>query len=465
MAITYIGTNGLFTRLGLIFGLAEDVDADMDAIVTTVGTIGSAFTGSTAFWLGGLADATAVANASGANSMTLIQQAAQTVLMEQIYAQSTTQLRRGDLRAALKQLIKEMVADGYYVETQGYTGAGASYGTSTGTGKIVLSFQRPQFLDGMDSGESANYSGTFSETIELICTHDARTGGTRSGSERFSARGERAFGPNDYRWPGGSGFSNTVVSTSSDVDALSGGNQLTNSSFEVVESNLPLNWDIVTGTAGTHIIGGSSTGTRGSYGLKFAGSGGTTARIRQTFGASTGTQAYLQPDTVYTLSIDAKSTSAPPGTTLTIQLEDSTGSTLSDGTDAATQLSLNVTSASATTSYQRFSTSWKTPANLPTTSYISISGGALGAGEDWTFDNLILAPAQRLYPGGPAVTINAAATDWAVGDRITYGITNARGAKWFFWFNRFLRLQEYGLSLPTSGAPGATTEVSEALIT
>lgn len=162
-------------------------------------------------------------------------------------------------------------------------------GSNTGTGVVLVT----KVLDGyspplLGAQSHVRYNGLSSElavpaeTMYLACVGDSMTGGTAEGAEQFNWSGGIQDGPLDYHTEGsGQGPTLTVANgltlvVDGDFENWGGSG-----------NNTPSNWTIGNGTAGTHIFREATNVYRGTYGLKFLGTGAqATMGVEQSIGSS-----------------------------------------------------------------------------------------------------------------------------------------------------------------------------------
>jgi hypothetical protein len=248
----------------------------------------------------------------------------------------------------------------------------------------------------------------------------------------------------------------------------SGGNKLYNSDFETfTTSNVPDNWIIATGTAGTHIFASGSTDAyTGSNALKITGDAGSTlSTVRQTFATtpsttvgSGGTSGTLTAGEQYAVNGFVKVSAAPAAGVLRIRLVDGSNNVIND--DSGTANSFTVSLTTQTTSYAAFNGTFRIPSVLPTTIKLEVGlSTAIDSGKSLYIDDLALTPMVSLYSGGPSFAAFASSTKVAVNDMWTLTTTNTMGG-FAVWMERFFGMRDRGLQLAYSG----TNAISDTLI-
>lgn len=296
---------------------------------------------------------------------------------------------------------------------------------------------------------------TLTETFTATCTSQS------SGfSASFSVVGENAVPPNSWNWPQGSGASATVQVTDPAVDGIVTGGQ-----FVFTTVNVPDDWTILNGAAGTTVFqsvaGGVRTGTDAVY-LQSDGSSAT--KVAQAVTLST--------NTVYAVTFQAKMNSNSASGTLVVQLYDATNGvvlTNDAGTNLQASYNLNGGAGEITTSYQLLTVFFSTPRQLPASVQIRIGYGTAGVSTRQLFLDLVqIVAATPLYglantgTSGPFVAAIANTTPSAVADTYSLAFTNSLNTRSFaLGMERLFSLREIGVYLPSSGSP----TISDSLVT
>ena len=154
-------------------------------------------------------------------------------------------LQQLNVTTSILEVIRQMKLAGVSVLAAGVTATPGTF-SGTGNGIINASVRRP--LDGVVLENS------FSENLLLVCTDDSYLGGAVLGNEGFSVTGTgNQDNPFAFDWPLGSNSQITLNAIDGDSDNSSG-NVLTNSGFESWASNVPDNFQITTGIAGTNVF-------------------------------------------------------------------------------------------------------------------------------------------------------------------------------------------------------------------
>lgn len=472
MAIALTGTGGLFARIGVAgVGIRE----------------ANLYLGSTDISAGGLKSTGVRANNIFAQYASTLQKETDTLYSALASVRTALGGWKSYLQAQATQAIADQViADVPLKDSQAVTvwteiirqmvGGGTVYApdndikynvvsasvaanVGTGTGVAVASVKRP---------DARNNEYVLAETIKILCTSDEGLGATAR-SEPFTVTGTDTQADQlAYNWPLGSGGSASVVATDTDLDAQSGpaGQLLTNGNFTLftVTANVPDDWQVIVGAAGTDILQESSTVYRTGSAVEFVGTGGSPlSSIAQTFDTTgTGTSAALLPNTRYAINFFARKSASLAAGVLKVDLVDSTNTVITDPSGA--NLSYTVAHGTLTTSYAAYNTVFVTPAKLPTSYKLRLSiSTALTSGESVFVDDLAMTEMTEVYAGGPLVAVFAGATNFLKNDSINVTIANDYGGQFQTYCQRMFDLRSMGLQIPSDS--GGTQTIAETLFT
>jgi len=458
MALVYDGSNGLFTRLGKIIYLMDLVRGYQSTIVTEIGDIKAEYTGTTAYMVAALGDAEAQAKSLDPLLRSLQASAAET-LIEMCYAEATAgnanAMLNKSTQDALVWLIKQMKTDSETIE-RNTVGKGTltADGTNNGNGTVVSLLETPNIL----LGNSANWPNIRAEVLDIRCISDAQNGAIARGSEIFQIRGQPAFETLDRRFPAGSGRSIQAVALCATVD--SGPryqNILTNSDFETQTSNVPDNFTVSSGTAGTDFLTETTASNvyRGASSIKAAATG-TTWKIRQQLGAGAGTVGKLTPDRPYVIAFAAKKDASATGT-IRVSVQDGSGNILGGGTFAAT-----AAHGALTTSFSLVTATVFAPRVIPTDTYLVVETTVGVATAAMYIDEVIIAEMVQLAPGSQYLAILSGSSDFDADDNFSYTFTNTGNGAFAVAFDRLFDMYGIGLCLPDAASPGET--IADSLI-
>lgn len=448
MAITFTGAGGLFTQLGKFGRLANmlnrfagdsSITFGGSEIITDLTTefdlLKAEFDGSpfaiTQSIDGMHADVTTQIS-SFSNLLKKIQTAAQNVIINTVLAD--TALSAATIDAALAELIAQMEDGAYYVSSPTVT-AGGGPGTNTGDGTLVTSLLDPFGRTTLNAlAESLIASVTTGDTL---------------GSERLQIVGSRAARDSMlYDWPKGSGATLTVAS----VVAGGSASKITNGTFEAFTvANVPDNWTIDVGTAGTTVKKSTAVKFAGASSLEIDGNGAELTALSQTL---TG----LAAKTPYAVAFSAKVSAVPAAGVLTVDLWD--GAAVINN-EAGNPNSFTVSLPGLTTSFGWVTGSFRLPEPLPATITLRLRlTTALSNTKNLFVDNLSLTPMTELYAGGPWVAAVSGSVPFSTDDLFGIDIANNRAGKWQEFFNRVCGMAGRRLLLPASG----TTLIADSLL-
>lgn len=457
--ITLTGSGSLFTRLGRIGRLIYLVNTHQGTLPAALESYYTEYDGLTPGT--GLRDvvATAIANRDafianqGAWLPIVRDEAIQTVLRTVAAANPHS---AGSLKSALQQVIADMVASSDTVERCAVAATPTAITGTVGNGVLITSLVRG---DGLPS------ELVFEETGSIKCTGDSYTDGASSGSELFAYYG--AVGdPTDtlnYNWPVGSG-----IATGFTVASPGNSTTLVNAGFETfTTANIPDNWTIHTGTAGTNVFQETGTvypdGTESA--LKLV-STVANVRLEQQFGSAAGTSTSPTPLVPYGVNLWYRVTANPAGSTLSVSLVDGSGTVVNDTQGTANTISVSLPGVSTGT-WLALSGVFRLPKSLPAVLKFRITLADPTVGSLSCFvDRLTMAPMTQVYPSGPWVSVHGGSTPFADGDGWDLAVTNDRAgatynATFQALFDRLFGMRDLGLVLPSSNSP----TIADTLIT
>lgn len=465
MAVTLVGTAGLFTRWGKQGKAVFACNGGQATLATALTEIGDQYETSLRDVFATIA-ASQKALVRGQISPGVLAAAMGTNTFLQMMDADTPAAARSVGLAAL-ELIRQMKAsvDSVKASTVGVTPTAFTSPSNTGNGTLVTSTKR---------GDGLVNENMVTETGRLTCTSDSYSGGQTAGRERFQFLGESPLGEGrfDYLFPTGSGANATVRCVEPTQDASTTGNALTNGDFETW-SGSPVqaeNWAITTGVWATDVIKDITAG-RPRSGLACARWAATAvlSKIDQQFGSATttgtsaGTGASLTAQTSYAVCLFLRRVSTAITTgTLRVRLIDGTATTINDTQGTAN--TFNVTLSTLTTSYAAFTGVFRL-SNLPASTVKLRIELTVANDQDFLLDDVMMAPLTTLYTGGPGLAIFAGTTPWATGDGYSLAATNDRGGATYA-NGTFQTLVPALLGLPTLLLPSAgSPTIANTLIT
>ncbi len=347
-----------------------------------------------------------------------------------------------NLNLALRELIRQMLAQSYKVSACTVTASASSVSGIVGTGAVVATVLNPYGLQ---------QDNLFAETGILTCTGDAQNGTATANSEPFQYRGDQApVSDLGYDWPGYSGANSGLTTISS---ASNQPNFLTNSNFETFTvSNTPDSWTIGAGGAGVSIFSEASIVYAGSKALKFLGTGSVRPIIRQTL-------TTLKPNRVYAVNFWIRSSGTlTTAANFKVRLVDGSNTVVVDDQGNANGVTIDLTTL--TTGYVAHGGVLITPKTLPAVLKVQIeasNGVDLVNAEAIYLDQMAMAEATYLYSGGPGLGIFAGSVPFMTRDAFDVTMANnqnsaANGATWQRVFDRWFGMRAQQLLLPTAGS-------------
>lgn len=347
-----------------------------------------------------------------------------------------------DMTTILRALYRQMGLDTASIDASVVTLGSPSYAAANvGNGALYVS----KVLDGVTPPGSnmpscQQYAGVDSElcvpseTVTVECVSDSEVDRRTEGQEGFTMRGGPAYPKLSWETEGsGQGPSFTCFNESS---------LITNPGFETWSSaTAPAGWTISAGTVAQE----SSTIFRGTYALKFAGTGAALLTMTQAVSPSR-----LTARKRYLLSIAVKASSVPAAGNLVVKF---TGT----GYTAASSEKIDIAAGSLPTTWTLYQCWINLPATLPSDWALSITvTGPLSNTVNLFLDSIVFAPAR--YHGGFCFGLVAGSTNWLRGDRITFTVANNQAGVFQEFFRRW-----FGFQLVSDNA-GAET-ISDALAT
>lgn len=361
--------------------------------------------------------------------------------------------------ASLVEIIRQMRVAGASVLAM-TVGASASAFTGVGNGTVVCSVRRP--VDG------AVLENAFAENLLTVCSSDSYVGGATAGNEGFTVTGTGSQGNYAaFNWPLGSNCQIGLSAIDGSQDD-SAGNLLTSSSFESFTNNVPDNWTLEAGTAGTNIAYEQTITFDGGGSLAIIGDGSTLTEIRQQFDSSTGTSGILSPLSQYAFNVWARRDgTAPAAGVITVDLCDSTGTVVNDM--AGNPCSFTIDCTTLLTTWAPFSGTFRTPLVMPASTFVRVRlSTALTNGRTVYLDRAGMGAMQQAYLAGPFLAVFSGATPFNQNDYATVAVTNSRGAggsidTFQTLFARLFPSAAYSLGLLLPSSNVAT--ISDTLIT
>lgn len=450
-----INIDNLFIRLGKLMGYARSVRVKADPLIASVQTVMNAFD-TTAYRndvsaISNLANLTSgIPSFLGVNMYGTIQNSITQHIVNTVKTEGG--VYDGTIQTALKALRDAMIDNGDSLKAVATSTISVTSATNQGSGEFITNILRSPSGDGIALQE------LYTENISALCTSSGNS--QNFGVASFAFTGLQRVIESNTQCPqgeptvfGGSGLKNLIQSSSASIvssTGQSGNNILTNGDFETWTSNVPRNWTIVAGTAGTQVLQGTVP-ARGNYNLQLVGNGSTLTRLRQQIASSSGAPYNIFAETTYSLSLLYRTASVSLSTGIVkIEIRDSTGNSVSPA------ITINLATMS-TTDYTLVSTTFSLArGSVPTSLYLDIySTTAIANTKQLYIDELLLTPMIELYSGGPKVIITNGTTDWNVGDSCVLSVLSdsTSGGTFIKAIQRWIHPEQKGVLLPVNVAP------------
>lgn len=469
MAIPFITSTGLFTRLGRLAGLLKwHATQQAELNDRRHSTLSAAFGGRVDL-LGTLPASLVNYTGTSAGFTDLVVGAAQATLLDMVKADAPE--RTTDIPTAVAEVIRQMQnhADSKQRHVPVCT-VSASVAASpanpnpslsnAGNGLVVIATRQPTGAQG---------ENIFAEQARIVCIADSRTG-TTAGGETFQFVGSTAAATRyGYDWPSGSGVTAEFACcdpVQNDQGSTTGQSLLTNGGFDTWDATslIPTGWALLSG-AKTDLIQVTATNRRGTSSMGFL-TGANKVEITQS--------VPVVPQTAYAVSFSARlpaTLGSFTSFTAVVDGIDSTGTVVA-GTDGNNlSLSCQVLNADGL-NWVTVSGVWYTPrqpiVNRVRVRLTAYTGDNPAGGQPYALvDDLAITPLLYAYPGGPGLAAFAGIRDWVVGDGFEATITNNRagadyGYTWQAVFDRFFDTRASNLYLPSGSASG--TDIVDSLI-
>lgn len=470
MTVPLTGSGSLGVRLGHILGGWLDVNAILGGTATARTLSGASWftrlaTITTDYQNGTSSQKTIDTATNGLTSMFNGWQGSQTGLantLQKLLQQTvidmvaTDQAQPAtDFATALAYLIQQMQnGSSSFNASAPSVAAQSAVGTPTGN---------PQIVSSTVAGSGRTLQYVYPETIQFTCSADSQTGGATAGQETFTVKGQAAASSvYQYNWPLGSGYTGSMTAVPGNVNN-GGGNLLVNSDFTTfTTSNVPDNWNILVGAAGTDVFNGGSGNayTTGGGSLQYTGTGSALLdSVVQVFNTASstnvgsgGTPAKLTPLTVYHMNGWLKVSATPAAGVVEVALVDGTNTIINDGAGNAASFTQSLTASTST--YAAFNGALRTPASLPATIKLRVRlSTAIDSAKSVYFGRLSLTKANQAYaPGGPFYSIHSGSTNLLLADQWNSVVTTTWGT-FQREFQRFFNMIGLNLAFPGSGSP------------
>ena len=480
MAITYDSTNGLFTRLGKIFQLKKVLNTFKTTMRTEIDDITATFSDSEFHLINSLSG-----NRESLDQFVL----GLDNIIDNVAKQTLTGLGLSprNFEHALRLLIEDMrttasktISGGSVTQTAHVDASTVSLTVSeisktANAGVLLKTGLMP--MNQLGSSVQKDQQNMKQETIRAECVSD-ESNGRQAGNEVFLLTGKDSRSPTHYEWPHGSGINKRVTVTSANTAQTQkprqGQNILTNSGFDnTVSATTFPNWTADSSRAsGSFSQGGAPDSSNpiergavnfspdGTYGIMFNGDGNEKHRIYQKFGTAAGTLARVNPLRTYIFAANIRAhadSGTISGGVLKFSLTDASYNAITTATT-----SHDLSSDNLTATWERVTGVWQTDADSITSdSRFTVEfTTALTDNKTLIMDELVLAEAVQLYPGGPSVLIVRGSADFRNQDRIELAVANNHGGEFQTFFDQCFGTCRMNLNLPVAG----TNRMNDTLI-
>lgn len=270
------------------------------------------------------------------------------------------------------------------------------------------------------------------DTIRITCDRDNPSDNVTEGSEEFTISGNPEP-PSGFHWQDeGTGPGESLT-------CLNGAGIISNGEMESFTSNVPDNWTVETGTAGTHILEETSAIHRGSSSLELAGNA-SLAEIKLSQALTAGS---VNPLRRYCVAAWVRGNASLTQGSLIIQFEDG-NDTLVGQADSKIDLDQSELAAQTTFGLEYFYVNF--PAELPDTLKLAIRFNGTPSSHNVFVDGVAFGPVT--YHGGMNVVAIAGSQKFLRGDRFTFTLTNNNNGVFQTMFRRAFKVQ-----MPSDGSP------------
>lgn len=465
MPIDYTSTTGsLQVRLGKIISVGKDLRAQQGSTITNIQEVAAQYTATTidkAEYVGTLLtkDVQAQADMMARPLQVSVREGVERTVLETV----RDGLREvPDVDTALRFLAIDMIQQSQSIaETQ--IGVSAITNTAGGSGTLVLATDGRFVYGGAKyAAKQGVNAAILPETLNARCTKDARDGSLLRGNEQWMVEGRAAIDRLDRRWQdGSSGYGSGAMlmlnSTCGDVEGsrTRGQNMLSNSGFERDDGTFVLDWDIITGTAGT-TLALDKTALRGINSCKFVGNNTIQHHISEVMGE--GPRPTIKANTTYIVSAWLQGDSGTVNTgTIRFGLTDFSNAEISGCSINRNMAGVGL--SVPTGSWTHVTGSFTTPLDLPSTVKFAISFTVKLGNQDLLVDEVVLAESVPLYASGIGAAVVAGSSDWQLDDRMQ-AVVSKTASEWQVELDRYLNLAARGIQFPTSASPTfATTHI------
>lgn len=443
MAIVYDGTYGIFTKIGLIGGFLESINAFQKSLYYAKSpTFVEKFTlnGKTKLVLNYIPTIESQISLISDLMPNLFLDVAANALIDTVTTHDP--LIPKNVTACMNELVSQMLKDNKTVAKLKNT-----ITVSDPSAKNVVVWENKNTKGGPNQF-------TLAESIRFEVSSDSYTGGASSGNETFSIiTKDSVDGAYSYDYPAGSGASDTFGRVNIRGSG-SEGNILLNGTFTEPDTTVitaPLSWDSSAskGTKGTNWITTTS-------GLLITGNATQDVRLQQNV------TTYINTNALYSFYFKLNAPVALTTGDFQIDLIDDYGTILAS--DVNSMLSFSVPLSTLTSTDSVFTGSFVMGSKKSPIVHLRIRS-TLESTKTLYVKDMVLSEMHEVYPGGPFVSVLGLPTaPLYKGDRIDNVITKAKddgttngatytNATFQILFDRLFGTSPSGFTLPNSATP------------
>lgn len=447
--IPLTGSEGLFTRIGVLAGLASAVNVDRGTVVPGhVGEIQQQFINTDQDVIDSLYSYMLSYQNSCSGIMSNVKTMASNAVVEM--ANDSVPQPNSQLSTAMQLLIAQMKAANQTVNACTVGGTITPYPTNSGNAVGVVSHKDV-------NGKDTEYM--FAELATATVVNDYQGSSSLLGVEPITLTSPAAVQDTlSWLYPAGSGATKALAAISALTNGSSGtSNWLNNGAMEsfTASANIPDYWHIGTGVAGSTVYQSTAVFYDGVSSVRFLGNGSENTSIYQRFSvpsASYDTFASIYPNSQFAVNLALSVSSTPASGVLRVSLSNASG-VLVDNSGISNSFSVNLNTL--TSSWSTFQGVFRTPNKLPTAPvYLDLAlTTPLASGVSLYIDHVAFSQMSPLYPGGPSVSIFSGNVPLIRGDSFAVNLTNDYAGKMQYMFDRIFGMKSMGLILPSSGSP------------
>jgi Carbohydrate binding domain len=446
MGIPLTGSGGLFSRMGALAQLKNDVNVNRGTTIPAdVNSINSQYETTDQNLLTNLYQTLSSYQNSSSTFSSYIRSLASSTIIQMVNDISSQ--ANQNLSTALQFLINQMLATGQTVNRCTLSSGVAYSPSNIGNPNVVIS---------LSDFNNLLVEDCFAETATGQVTQDSQTSPSLAGVEQMSFQSQYSVSDTfSWLYPAGSGTSLTLTAVSGMTNNGSGTNNwLNNGSFESWLGGIPSGWTAETGTPGTTIIQSSSPVYDGSFALEFLGNGSENTAIAQQFSTPSGTfatTANVLPNTLFMVNLWCQVSGTPSSGVIRVALTNGT-TPINDNSGTPNSFDINLTTL--TNTWVPFSGTFRTPNQMPTSVFLEIKMiTPITTAFKVYFDRVSFCQPRQMYAGGPFVSVFSGNINMIKGDSFIVTINNAYNGINQFFFDECFNMKSLSLILPSSISP------------